>query len=99
MRGIGFENFVLQCTNETPNAHTPLRTVRMRTRGPRAPEMSTRTLLSRYAIWHWRCRITIAHRDMAFGSAGVAVPEAIARHDGGVGRGMAGQWATVEGPG
>jgi signal transduction histidine kinase len=45
------------------------------------------------------CRVTIARRETVFDGPGIAVPEARTRHDSGVGRALAEQWATVEGPG
>jgi signal transduction histidine kinase len=45
------------------------------------------------------CRVAIAGRMTMFGSAGVPVPEASTHHHVGSARAMAGQWATVEGPG
>jgi signal transduction histidine kinase len=45
------------------------------------------------------CRVTIARREIVFGSAGKPVPEASTHRDAGSARAMAEQWATVEGPG
>jgi signal transduction histidine kinase len=45
------------------------------------------------------CRVTIARRETVFGSAGMPVSEANPHHDTGSARGLAEQWARVEGAG